>query len=675
MRIALGDLRHYTAGRHSIYMPLGIGTIASYLLSQVASKDLEVKLYENPDSILEDIDRWQPDVIGLSNYCWNTNLSHFVFKYAKEINPDIVCIAGGPNFPNEKEKCKEYLLTKPDCDFYILFEGEVTFSELIKKIMAGNPVFLLKSERLDGIASINPKSKELVIGNPAPRLLNLDEIPSPYLTGLMDNFFNGEYAPTIETARGCPFTCGFCYNGQSYYSPMMKFSIERIKEELIYITKRMKDYPNISLEMCDNNFGMTKRDEKIAEIIRNLQDEYGWPTHINVATGKANYDRILRIASHLRNTMPVTCSVQSLNPATLKVIKRKNLPMEKYKEVQNEIRKRGMPSVAEYIIPMPNESKASFFEGIKKLFNVGVKIIVPYTTMLLKGTYLYSQEARNNFKYTTKFRIIPRQFGKYLGNKVFEIEEVCVATNTLSFQDYLECRGFGFIAGLLSSEQFDLILLHLKNLKIDEFDYLYYVWDLVKSGKSGLSEFYNQFLEETKSELWDSEETLKEFYTKQENYNKLLSGELGDNLMRKFKTKIFLDYCQVAIDLFYEAIESFLDDVSLTPEIKGFLNDAKVWSITCRDIYSLLKAKDSYKESEILHLNYDINKWYHERKDCVPLISYKGKISYKISTNKKQIDDILTEGQKTYGEDVFFRIGKIVIDSGIKSFWRNCEPI
>ena len=33
LKIALGDLRHSTAGRHSAIMPIGIGYIASYLLT------------------------------------------------------------------------------------------------------------------------------------------------------------------------------------------------------------------------------------------------------------------------------------------------------------------------------------------------------------------------------------------------------------------------------------------------------------------------------------------------------------------------------------------------------------------------------------------------------------------------------------------------------------------
>ena len=39
-----------------------------------------------------------------------------------------------------------------------------------------------------------------------PRHREVSEIPSPWLTGIQDEFFDGRLAPMIETNRGCPFT-------------------------------------------------------------------------------------------------------------------------------------------------------------------------------------------------------------------------------------------------------------------------------------------------------------------------------------------------------------------------------------------------------------------------------------------------------------------------------------
>jgi radical SAM superfamily enzyme YgiQ (UPF0313 family) len=191
LKIALGDLRHETVGRHSVFMPIGIAYIASYLLSQVDSYNIEVRLYDRPGEILGDIEQWMPDIVGLSNYCWNAELSRLVFDYARGLNSKTVCVAGGPEFPTEQTECREYLLDRKEIDFYVYLEGEIIFADLVKKLLQGIEVLELKSKPPRGIMSIHPRTGDLAAGELAPRLGNLDEIPSPYLSGLLERWFDG----------------------------------------------------------------------------------------------------------------------------------------------------------------------------------------------------------------------------------------------------------------------------------------------------------------------------------------------------------------------------------------------------------------------------------------------------------------------------------------------------
>ena len=99
LKVALGDFRHRSAGRHSIFMPIGIGFIGAYLLSHSPEDAIDLRLYDDPDMLLMDIDKWKPDVVGLSNYCWNSSVSCLVHRYAKKQNPQTLCISGGLDFP------------------------------------------------------------------------------------------------------------------------------------------------------------------------------------------------------------------------------------------------------------------------------------------------------------------------------------------------------------------------------------------------------------------------------------------------------------------------------------------------------------------------------------------------------------------------------------------------
>ena len=664
IKIMLGDLRHNTAGRHSIFMPIGIGYIASYLLSRL--KDVEVKLYENPEVFLKDFDSWEPDVVGLSNYCWNTELSGTVLRYIKQKNPAVVCVLGGQEFPIERAQCKEYLLKRKEADFYVYQEGEAAFSKLIEKLQKTD-IFSLRTEPQEGIMHINPVTKELMEGTAIPRIMDLDEIPSPYLTGIMDKWFDGNYAPSVEMVRGCPFTCGFCRASNPWFTPMAEFSVNRMKEELTYIAERMQKYQNVLLSICDSNFGMTEHDEEIARHIRALQDRFNWPNVFNVTTGKANHERILRIAAILNNKLDVSVSIQTLNPKSLETIKRRNLPMDQYKELHAEIKKRGMDSVAELILPLPEETKDSFFASMKVLFNAGVKRIVPYTTMLLKGTALASDEYRKRYGMKTKFRIIPRQFGEYVGQKCFETEEVCIATNTLSFKEYLECRGFSFIAALISAEQFNFMHDHIKELKVDFYEYLICYLAEIKCNGNRLSQIYSQYLEETEKELWDSPGEITAFFLKPENYQKLMTGELGDNLVRGHTTKIILESSDLSIKLAYSVLKKLIRN-GITHDLEESLNAAEKWAIASRNIGRVIQNKAFRENKEIIHLDYDLPSWFNSDKSR-PLITYKKAVDYRIAFDADRINNILVDLKRLYGTDLFFGVGKFLINNSSRIFW------
>ncbi|MFZ0035303.1 MAG: cobalamin-dependent protein [Sedimentisphaerales bacterium] len=674
LKIALGDLRHETAGRHSVFMPIGIAYIASYLASHLDDGNVEVRLYDRPVEILKDIEQWKPTIVGLSNYCWNSELSRRMFDYAKEVNPDTVCIAGGPEFPSVLSDCKEYLLRRKAIDFYVYREGEVAFTKLIRKLAEGIVAFELKSEPQVGIMSIHPRTGDLVAGKPAPRLTNLDEIPSPYLNSLLERWFDGHYAPSIETTRGCPFSCGYCHTGLEWYNTIARFSVERIKAELSYIACRMTDYSDVFLAIFDANFGMYEQDEEVANHLARLRDDFGWPNSFNVSgVAKANHDRLMRISSVLNNKIPICSSVQSLNSETLKAIKRKNLPTDKYIEIHNEILRRGMHSICELIVPLPEETKASFFEGVKAVTNAGVKDVFAYTTMVLKGTYLDSQECREKYKMQTKFRLVPRQFGEYMGRKCFEIEEVCVATDSLSFEDYLDCRGLALVLSLLSHEQFDLISRHLVELGISRYEHLYYIWKLISYGRTELSKIYNEYLDETRKELWDNKESVYEYFTERENYEKLLTGDLGDNLVRKYRTKLLLECCVPAIKIAYSAIRAVAGE-SITREVQKSLEAAERWTISVRNV-SFLRDGPLTDNVETLHLPYDVYGWYLSGSDSSPLVSYNTATDYKVFYSLVEIERLLDEGEKMFGRDISYRFGKAIIHWSIKKFWRKCEPV
>ena len=100
---------------------------------------------------------------------------------------------------------------------------------------------------------------------------NLDFIPSPYLTGILDKFFlDRRLSPMIQTNRGCPFTCTFCADGHSSQSKVKLFSMDRVKKELEYIADHIDPTLQKTLFITDLNFGMLPRDVEIASFINDI---------------------------------------------------------------------------------------------------------------------------------------------------------------------------------------------------------------------------------------------------------------------------------------------------------------------------------------------------------------------------------------------------------------------
>ena len=441
--IWMGDLHHRTIGRHSTFMPVSLGYIASYTQAKVGAENIDFKFFGNADELLEALDREQPDVLALSNYVWNSELSMRVFRYARDLDVNIINIAGGPDIPQEESEWKAFLENRREVDFYVVREGELPFALLIEKIVAGDSTEKLLSEIQPGVMALDPVTGEFNWGPKIDRLMNLDEIPSPYLNGMMDQWFDGTYHPFIQAGRGCPYACTFCSTGEDWYNKVYRFSAERLRDEITFMAERMVDYPSMDLALCDANFGQYKEDEEIALIINKIQKDFGWPNVIRSTTGKSQHERVLRVVETLNNKMEVSLAAQSFNEATLAAVKRKNLPLDRYLELQAETARRGIRTYVDLIVPLPEETKESFFNGVEILTNAGIEHVVPFTTVLLKDSALANHETRERYGLQAKYRLLSRQFGEYAGEKVFEIEEVCIATNTMSFQEYLDstrCR-------------------------------------------------------------------------------------------------------------------------------------------------------------------------------------------------------------------------------------------
>ena len=341
MKVWMADLTYTQQTISSDVFPAAIAGMIEYAKNSL-SYEIESKIFKFPENLSKCLSEDRPDVIGFSNYVWNCNLGLNFAKIIKKKYPDIPIIMGGPNFPVDLRGQKAFLENNRQIDFYVYKEGEEGWIKILdivqENISNSDKISIVQDKKEELInTSFIDLDNNLFVSKSDTRMSNLTQMPSPYVSGLLDRFFGGRLLPIIQTNRGCPFTCTFCTEGQSYWTKVRKKSQNVVNSEIEYISKKINEFPDdkkrYELYISDSNFGMFKEDLATCNFIAEMQEEYGYPKYISVTTGKNKKERVLEAAKIVNGAIKLSGSVQSLDEEVLESIKRKNISPDKLLEV------------------------------------------------------------------------------------------------------------------------------------------------------------------------------------------------------------------------------------------------------------------------------------------------------------------------------------------------------
>jgi len=410
------------------FLPYSVGCLWAYAKPRV-DYNLHKLVWQREDieSLAQSLA--QDNVIGFSTYIWNRNYNYTLAQRIKEINPNTLIIFGGP----EPAITDPQLFAKhPYIDVIIKAEGERSF------------VRVLSGESLTSVPGlvINQQGVSVDTGEP-DRIMDLEELISPYTSGVFDQIVNENphvtWNVTLETNRGCPYACTFCDWGSLTYNKVRKFPLQRVFSDIEWLAQHAN-----GLLIADANFGMfVERDGEIVDKIVEQQQLHGRPDHMVTNWAKNQradvfglVKKITEETSCLNNGL--TVSVQTMTDGVLDIIKRKNLNQHKIKEIFKMAAHNRIPVYTELILGLPGETlmswKHSMFEIIKAGNHHGIEVIqcqvLENAEMNLTQKRLYKMKVCDVYDYMSQTT----------DEGPAETIAIVTETSTMSWDDMLEAQ-------------------------------------------------------------------------------------------------------------------------------------------------------------------------------------------------------------------------------------------
>jgi radical SAM superfamily enzyme YgiQ (UPF0313 family) len=462
-RLAVGLVQINNSFSGQNYLPYSVGVLQAY--AQRHAKNPErfhflPALYKRAAISSAADDLLAADVVGFSTYVWNAQISLEIARRLKLHRPDVLIVFGGPHVPDHAE---QLLRDNPFIDLAVHKEGEITFLRVLETLPSRD------WSGLEGVSFM--RSGSYVRTGNGPRIRDLDDIPSPFLEGVFDplivNNPDETWIGLWETNRGCPFQCTFCDWGSAVANKVNQFGLERIKSEVQWFARHKIDF----VFCCDANFGLLKRDLLIAEYIAEVKQTTGYPKALSVQNTKNTTERAYmtqKILSDSGLNKGVTLSMQSVDPATLQAVKRANISLETYFELQRRFTRDRVETYSDMILGLPGETYDSFVNGIETLIENGQHNRIQFNNLsILPNAEMGDPDYQRRFGMVTVRSEIINIHGQRveMGDDVAEVQDLVIATAAMPAEDWVRTRAICWMVNLLHFDkllQIPLVLAHKK---------------------------------------------------------------------------------------------------------------------------------------------------------------------------------------------------------------------
>ncbi len=459
MQVGLVQINNSFSGQN--YFPYSVGLLQAYAQKHLKNIDqyeflLPVYSRIKIEHAVEQLK--EADIVLFSAYVWNVRLSLKIAEILKTNKPETIIVFGGPHVPDNGE---EFLRQNTFVDIACHKEGEKIICPLLENCAENN------WKEVPSISYLDQEGN--YIQNPwAKRIKVLDEIPSPYTEGTFDALIEANpherWLVMWETNRGCPFSCTFCDWGSATQAKVNQFGLERLYKEIDWVREHQIEF----IFCCDANFGILKRDFDIAKYAAGSKEKYGFPQALSVQNTKNARDRAYKVQKFLSDhglNKGVTLALQSLDESTLKHVKRDNISLNAYQDLQHRFTKDKIETYTDMILGLPGETYDSFIDGISRVIENGQHNRIQFGNLsILPNAEMGDLEYQKKFEMEVIETKIINMHGSLIETEeIYEHQQLVISTNSMPKKDWVKTRAFCWMSAFLHFDkvmQIPFILLH-----------------------------------------------------------------------------------------------------------------------------------------------------------------------------------------------------------------------
>lgn len=314
---------------------------------------IDQRINENWKAALLESLAQKPVCVGVTSMTGSQVLGALEASKLVKENSRVPVVWGGVHstlFPDQT-------LANDHIDIIVKHEGEETFYQLVKRLEAQQP--------LNGLAGICYKQDGKVVKNPDRPFIEPDELPPPpyHLVKVNDylhQYFSEKRVLELESSRGCPYACAFCYNALFNKRAWRPWSAEQVIERIRHLADR---YSVRAFHFIDDAFFIDRH--RVNEIMRGIVAEN---LPIRIGFQGIRIDNLCRMEDHeldllyRAGTRFFQFGVESGSPRILEMINKK-IRVEDVISLNRRLAK--FPKLIPYynfMCGLPTETKKDLFD-------------------------------------------------------------------------------------------------------------------------------------------------------------------------------------------------------------------------------------------------------------------------------------------------------------------------